>query len=99
MTTDLDGGNGVNPDGLASTSSGNWNNFDTSFITDFSGLPIRSFSIDNTNGFIAPTSLTTGDVDITPAAVPEPTSLAVWALLGVVGVAWRQRITNLERAD
>ena len=88
-TTDLDGANGVNPDGINSTANGGYNNFDISFITDFSGLPIRSFSIDNTSGYIAPTSLTITDpIVIVSSPVPEPSSTA---LLGLGGFAFALR--------
>lgn len=91
--TDLDGSNGVNPDGLRSTADGNWSNTNISFITDFSSIAIRSFSIDQTNGFIAPTSITAGGASFSssPPVVPEPTGFAILFGLSVAGAVWSRR--------
>ncbi|MBP0020432.1 MAG: hypothetical protein J7647_23125 [Cyanobacteria bacterium SBLK] len=86
-TTDFNGSNGVNPDSIQSSFNGNWNNSNISFVTDLSNLSIRSFSIDATNGFIAPTSLTIGDIDISVAnPVPEPSISYIWLMGACFGL-------------
>lgn len=81
-TVDLDGTNGVSPDGLKSSSSGNWNNSNISFTTS---LPIQSFILTKTTDWIAPT----GTCDVT--IIPEPGTffLLGTGLLGII--AYRRR--------
>ncbi|MBU4273469.1 MAG: hypothetical protein KKE86_08330 [Planctomycetes bacterium] len=91
VTVDLNTGNGINPDGIKSTASGDWNNLDLAFISDLSSIPLHSFSLDNTTDWIAPTSLRL-NVDI--IVIPEPATIIIWSLLGLVAVGygvWRRK--------
>ena len=83
-TVDLDGTNGVSPDGLKSSSSGNWDNSNISFTTS---LPIQSFVLTKTTDWIAPT----GTCNVT--IIPEPATffLLGTGLLGIIAYGWRRK--------
>ncbi len=79
-TTDLVAGNGVSPDGLRSSASGDWDLVSTHF--ELTTLPILSFTLVGSTDWIAPTGT------MTLTVVPLPASI----LLGVfaVGLAGRK---------
>ena len=86
-TVDLDGTNGVSPDGLKSSSSGNWNNSNISFSTS---LAIHSFTLMKTTDWIAPTG--TCDVHI----IPEPSTLFLLGT-GLLGFITYTKRRNRKR--
>jgi len=90
-TWDVDGSNGVNPDAIKSNGTGNWDNLNTAFISDLFSTPLHSFSLDNTSDWIAPTSLR---LNVQIIAIPEPATILVWGLLGLVAAGyglWRRK--------
>ncbi len=78
-TWDAVADNGVNPDAIKSSGSGNWDNLNTAFISNLASIPLHSFSLDYTSDWIAPTSLR---LSVNIAVVPEPATIIIWSLLG-----------------
>jgi len=80
---DLVAANGVSPDGLTSSASGNWDHTNISFA--LTSTPILSFTLVNTTDWIAPT----GTMDLTVVPVPGAVLLGILGL-GAVGVKLRK---------
>jgi hypothetical protein len=72
-TTDLDGGNGVNPDGILSTTNGNPDTAAIQFDLDMMNTPFTALKLTNTTDWIVPTGV----------IVPVPGA----ALLGIMGLS------------